>query len=150
MSDIRFSIRRQVAVIWHILANIGDAGYDINNLTKGSFNNYVDQILPNFDHLPNSSGQYYLSFVPVNKRGLSIYQVSTATDHLPTSSCPRSYWMTHFFTQWFEMRRSRHRISNSWFDELMSVRFVLHYSDITSPRSDRGRPLTHNGAKAFL
>ena len=57
MSDIRFSIRRQVAVIWHILANIGDAGDDINNLTKGSFYNHVDQILPNFDHLPTSSGQ---------------------------------------------------------------------------------------------
>ena len=39
MSNIRFSIRRQVTVIWHILANIGDAGDDINNLTKGSFNN---------------------------------------------------------------------------------------------------------------
>ena len=63
MSDIRFSIRRQVAVIWHILANIGDAGYDINNLTKGSFNNYVDQILPNFDHLPSSSGQLGTIFI---------------------------------------------------------------------------------------
>ena len=56
MSDIRFSIRRQVAVIWHILANIGDAGDDINNLTKGSFNNYVDQILPNFDHPGDQGG----------------------------------------------------------------------------------------------
>ena len=43
-------------MIWHILANIGDAGDDINNLTKGSFNNYMDQVFPNFDHLATSSG----------------------------------------------------------------------------------------------
>ena len=57
----------------------------------GSFTSYVDQILPNFDHLPPSSGQftYYLHFVHVTNRGLS-------ADHLPTSSssCPRSSWMT--------------------------------------------------------
>ena len=81
MSDIRFSIRRQVAVIWHILANIGDAGDDINNLTKGSFNNYVDQILPNFDPLSPSSGQLWTFYMiptlcPVTKCGLS-------TDPLP-------------------------------------------------------------------
>ena len=54
-----------------------------------SFTNYVDQNLPNFDHLPPSSGQftYYLHFVHITNRGLS-------ADHLPTSSCPRSYWMT--------------------------------------------------------
>ena len=44
---------------------------------------------PNFTHLPSSSGQfwtYYLPFVHVTKHALS-------TDHQPTFSCPRSYWM---------------------------------------------------------
>ena len=59
---------------------------------KGSFNNYVDQNWPNFDHLPLQVGKcvhfvYYLPLVNVTKCGLSI-------DHLPTSSCPLSYWMT--------------------------------------------------------
>jgi hypothetical protein len=63
----------------------------------GSFNNYVDPILPMFDPLPPLSGQlwtfyrftnyFYLPFVHMTKYGLS-------TDHLPTSSCPHSYWMT--------------------------------------------------------
>ena len=58
---------------------------------KGSFNNYVDQVLPRFDHLPprvDICGRltYYLPFVLVSKHGPS-------TDHLPTSSCPHSYWM---------------------------------------------------------
>ena len=127
-------------------------------LGRGSFKKYVDQILSNFDHLPNSIGQlwtiYILPILCSRKQAWTFYQFFTASDHLPTSTCPHkylpSYWMPHCFTQWFEMRRSRHRISNSWFDELMSVRFVLHYSDITSPRSDRGRLLTHNGATAFV
>ena len=92
MSNIRFSIRRQVTVIWHILANIGDAGDDINNLTKGSFNNYMDQVFPNLTtYLPpvDNYGQitYHLPFVQVTEWWLS-------TDHQPTSSRPRSYWMT--------------------------------------------------------
>ena len=45
------------------------------DFSLGAFNNYVDQILPNFDHLP---------FVHMTKHGLS-------NDHLPTSSYPSSY-----------------------------------------------------------
>ena len=57
------------------------------------FSKFVDQILPNFDHLLTLSGKhgllhtnYTLSRVP---SGLS-------TDHLPTTSCPRSFWMTPY------------------------------------------------------
>ena len=63
--------------LWYLLclympiANIGKQGrlyvwIDII-VSKGTFTNYVDQILPNFDPLPLSSGQtyftYYLPFV---------------------------------------------------------------------------------------
>ena len=53
---------------------------------RGAFNNYVDQILPNFDPLPRNCGHFtaYLLFVHVTKRGLF-------TDHLSTSSCSRNY-----------------------------------------------------------
>ena len=56
---------------------------------KRSFNNYVEQILPNFDPLIPLSGQlrtFYMmpTLYHVTKRGLS-------TDPLTPSSCPRSY-----------------------------------------------------------
>ena len=55
-------------------------------LPGGAFNNYVDQILSNFDHLPprvDNCGHfiYYLPFVHVTKPGLS-------TDHLPAFTLP--------------------------------------------------------------
>ena len=53
------------------------------------FNNYLDQILPNFGPPrvdKNGHFTYYLSFVTWPLRGLS-------TDPLPPSSFPRSYWM---------------------------------------------------------
>ena len=53
---------------------------------KGPFKNYVDKILTIFDYLPT-----YLNvdiFYP--KRG----QKEVFFDHLPTSSCPRSFWTT--------------------------------------------------------
>ena len=60
------------------------------NGLEGSFINYVDQILPNFNHLPLSSANCgnFMYFLPfrVTKREISI-------DHLPTSSYWRSYWM---------------------------------------------------------
>ena len=62
-------------------------------MAKGSFGNYVDQILHNLDPLPPPRVDNckhltdYLSFLHVIIRGLS-------TDHLPTFSCPHSYWMT--------------------------------------------------------
>ena len=64
------------------------------NLGRGAFNNYVDQILPNLNHLSTYPTQVencghftrYLLFILVTMPGLSI-------DHLPTFSCPRSYWM---------------------------------------------------------
>ena len=35
----------------------------VRDKSQGSFNNYVDQILPNFDHLPPSSGQSWLFYI---------------------------------------------------------------------------------------
>ena len=51
-----------------------------------SFNNYVDRIRPFFDHLPT----YLYLDIFYHERG----QKLRFLDHLPTSSCPRSYWMT--------------------------------------------------------
>ena len=57
---------------------------------RGAFNNYLDEILPNFEDLltlqVDNCGHftYYLHFVHVTKRGLF-------TDHLPTSSGSRNY-----------------------------------------------------------
>ena len=64
-------------------------------LYKGSFNNYVDQILPNFDHLPPSSGSRYslhttyFWFMGPNMEFL-------LTIYLPTSFWTLSYWMTTY------------------------------------------------------
>ena len=60
---------------------------------KGSFNNYVDQILPNFDPLGPPPLEWtivdiftwYLPFVT----WLNVDSLLT-----PSSSCPRSFWMT--------------------------------------------------------
>jgi hypothetical protein len=68
-----------------------------------SFNNYVDQVLSNFNHLPPSSGQlwtfYLLSTLCLRD------QAWTSNDHQPTSSCPRNYWMTpsrdYFVQRWW-------------------------------------------------
>ena len=38
--------------------------YQLSYPYKGSFNNYVDQILTNFDPLPPSSGQAWTFFIP--------------------------------------------------------------------------------------
>ena len=58
----------------------------IPNSTKGSFNNNVDQILPNFDpyHPRVDILHNKLIFNYVTKRRLS-------TNHLPTSPSPRLY-----------------------------------------------------------
>ena len=53
--------------------------------SKGSFNNYVDIILPFFDPLPAYST--WTSLVVYPERG----QKRTFLDHLSTSSCPGSY-----------------------------------------------------------
>ena len=64
-------------------------------LYKGSFNNYMDQILPNFDHLPPSSGSRYILhttyfwFMEPNMEFL-------LATYLPTSFWTRSYWMTTY------------------------------------------------------
>ena len=69
--------------------------YSILFIIYGSFNNYVEQILSNFDHLPPTLEwtfyicTIYLPFVHMANCGLS-------TDHLATSSCPRSYQMTPY------------------------------------------------------
>ena len=59
---------------------------------RGSSKNYVDRIWAFSDHLPPSSGHkrpFSLVFI--------VYHVTYSghfADHLPTSSCPRSFWMT--------------------------------------------------------
>ena len=52
----------------------------------GSFNNYVDQIFPNFVH----PTRFFAHF--------KHYPLFTwlFTDHSPSSFCRRSYWMTHW------------------------------------------------------
>ena len=65
-------------------------------LYKRSFINFVDQTLPNFDHLPHSSGlsghfTYYLLLVHGTNHGVSTYHLP-----LPTSFWTLSYWMTTY------------------------------------------------------
>ena len=62
-------------------------------LYKGSFNNYVDQILPNFDHLPPLSGSRYILHTTYFWFMEPNMGVST---NLPTSFWTRSYWMTTY------------------------------------------------------
>ena len=50
---------------------------------KGSFTNYVDKILPFFDHLPPCVDTFY---------GMNVDKKWTFLNHLPTSSCKRSLW----------------------------------------------------------
>ena len=60
-------------------------------------------ILTPFSHLVDNWGHFtnYLPFVYVTKRWLS-------TDHLPTSSCSRSYWMPpYLFTMQLEKSLSK-------------------------------------------
>ena len=59
-------------------------------LPKGSFNNYMDQILPNFDHLLPLSGHFPYYYYLVTWPSLDFLM----TTYLPTFSCQRSYWMT--------------------------------------------------------
>ena len=64
-------------------------------LPKGSFNNYMDQILSNFDHLlPLIRPEW--TIVDIFHYYLVMYmtKLGLSNDHLPTFSCPRSYWMT--------------------------------------------------------
>ena len=53
----------------------------------GSFNNYVDQILPNFDHPPSSKDnfRYFTKYIASMDYLMTTYR--------PTSSYPRSYWI---------------------------------------------------------
>jgi hypothetical protein len=66
------------------------------DVVLGAFNNYVDQILSNFDHLPPS---FYIILTLC-----SCDQAWTYNCHLPTSSCPHSYWMPPFSA--FEIRET--------------------------------------------
>ena len=52
----------------------------------GSFNDYVDMILPFFDHLPTSTWTFFSLYMDQNWHFL--------TTHPPTSSCPHSFWTT--------------------------------------------------------
>ena len=64
----------------------------------GSFNNYVDQILSNFDHLPTSIGQLWtivdiLYIIYPLFTWLSLdFLLTTIVIYLPFL-CPHSYWM---------------------------------------------------------
>ena len=49
-------------------------------IPKGSFTNYVDKILPFFDHLPSSVDNFY---------GINVDKKWTFLDHLPTLSFKR-------------------------------------------------------------
>ena len=83
-------VERECLLLWPSLLLL--LSFCLNmNLLGGSFNNYVDQILHIFDHLPQvdncGSFTWNLSFIHVTMHGLS-------TEHLATSSCPRRFWMT--------------------------------------------------------
>ena len=64
---------------------IDDAG-DHSTTTWTKFYPILITYLPRADNCGHFT--YYIPFVHMTKRGLT-------TDHLPTSYCPRSYWMTH-------------------------------------------------------
>ena len=69
------------------------------SLDRGAFNNYVDQILPNFEPPSNLSplsgknGHYTLFTLCYVTPPLTFHWPSTP----PPSSCPRSYWMTPLY-----------------------------------------------------
>ena len=69
------------------------------DVVLGAFNNYVDQILSNFDHLPPSSRQMWTFYIIPTL--CSRDQVLTFYCPLPTF-CPHSYWMPPFSA--FEIR----------------------------------------------
>ena len=60
----------------------------LNLLPKGAFNIYVNRILTLLDHPPTHSKQ-----TQKIEKGDLPYKHKHLTDHLPTSSCLRSYWM---------------------------------------------------------
>ena len=64
--------------------------------TLGSFNNYLDQMLPNFDHLPPSSGQLLTFYIlPTLCFRDQVWNSYWPPSTMPSnSSCLRSYWMT--------------------------------------------------------
>ena len=55
---------------------------------KGAFNIYVNRILTFLDHLPTPSKQTQWI-----EKGDLPYKHKHLTDHLPTSSCLRKYWI---------------------------------------------------------
>ena len=64
----------------------------MNQSSKGSFKNSLDQIFPNFDDLPPSNGEFWTFYIPgplLSSVDFLLYWPPTYT-----SSCPRSYWMT--------------------------------------------------------
>ena len=73
----RLGVRREK--LWHGIRD----GSTISHL--GSFNNYVDNTLSHFCHLPTSRGTFFLP-----KLGWK----QTLFDPLPTSSFPHSFWTT--------------------------------------------------------
>ena len=70
-----------------LLLLLAKGGHNISP-KEGPFNNYVDQIYPTLTTYPlewtifDIYSTYYLFTWP-----------ELSADHLPTSSCPRSYWM---------------------------------------------------------
>ena len=92
---IHSPVENTVGVAWlkSIFFKVSGTGNVRESSSPGSFNNYVDQFWPNFDHLPPrvDNDGHFTYFKPLFT-WLSTFGLST--DHLPPSSCPRSYWMT--------------------------------------------------------
>ena len=73
----RLGVRREK--LWHGIRD----GSTISHL--GSFNNYVDNTLSHFCHLPTSRWTFFYLNLDKNRYCLT---------PLPTSSCPHSFWTT--------------------------------------------------------
>ena len=65
---------------------------------NGSFNNHVDQIPTNFDHLVPSSKQ----FVDILHANYNLLAWLNGGIYVLTSSCPRSYWMNSNLKKYFQ------------------------------------------------
>ena len=59
---------------------------------RGSFPNYVDNILAFFDHLSPYVDIFY---------GMNVDKKWSFSDHLPILSCKRSLWRTPNLNMWF-------------------------------------------------
>ena len=104
---------------------------DSIKIDKGTFNNYVDRILPFFDHSPPFSVDSFFT--------LSVGKKNTFFDPLPPSSCPRSYWMptkewllrNHFLTPNKPLIHTSFAYSKLNMDDSSILTGLLGYLDST-------------------